>query len=559
MRKLKNVIFKLAAITLSIAMVLTFLLGVASPQVMASTDITASFTDPNFLAAIRELDGVPSSGPILASHVENIKSLDLEYRRIWDLSGIEYFTGLELLNVYANRLETLDISNNQNLTELRAGFNGLTALDVSNNPALTRLVLSENFLTVLDVSNNPALTELYVTLNNLTTLDVSNNPALTELDVSFNELTTLDVSNNSALIGLGIRGDSQLITLDVSNNPALTSLDVGNGQLTTLDVSNNPALGWLNLERNRLATLDVSNNPALRWLDVSFNELTSLDVSDNPVLSSLNLNMNRLTSLNVSNNSALNWLDVERNFIPSFDMITGLGSTRLPSVDTGNRCPETSELFWFRFSPQRIPWQISEATNRFVDVPNAPHWQNNPISWADSNRITRGIAHTNPPEFEPNDYLTREMFATFLYRIEGQPRTTAVPRFSDSDTISNWAVNAVAWGTPGILRGFTDNTFRPQENISREQIAVMLFRYAGRVEADTTFSSDVFDAFPDTEQVLDWAVDAMQWATYHGIITGRGNGSLAPQNNATRAETVTMLQRFVETFDITPPWLWRLG
>ena len=206
-------------------------------------------------------------------------------------------------------------------------------------------------------------------------------------------------------------------------------------------------------------------------------------------------------------------------------------------------CDEAPTRRWYPPLPQ----------NRFADVEGRPFWQNDPVSWADRNGITQGIAGTTPPEFRPNRPLTREMFATFMHRIADMPEAEAASDFVDSDRVNTWAVDTVNWAAEiGVIEGFTDNTFRPQVNITREQMALMLFRYAGIIEADTEFTSVAFDRFPDRGRVNDWAADAMRWATHHGIITGQ-RGNIAPRSNATRAETVTMLQRFVDTFDVPPP------
>jgi len=198
-------------------------------------------------------------------------------------------------------------------------------------------------------------------------------------------------------------------------------------------------------------------------------------------------------------------------------------------------------------------WHPSLPQNRFADVQNYPHWQNNPVSWADRNGITQGIAGTTPLEFRPNNPTTREMFATFMHRIADLPDAEETSNFVDSDTISDWAADAVNWAAEnGVIEGFTDGTFRPNENITREQIALMLFRYAEIIGVDTEFSVQAFNTFSDCNLVSDWAIDAMRWATHHRIIIGQ-DGSMAPCSNATRAETVTMLQRFVDTFDAPPP------
>ena len=184
---------------------------------------------------------------------------------------------------------------------------------------------------------------------------------------------------------------------------------------------------------------------------------------------------------------------------------------------------------------------------------NYPHWQNNPVSWADRNSITRGIAGTTPPEFKPDSSTTREMFATFMHRMANLPEATETSSFVDSNTVSDWAVDAVNWAAEiGVIEGFTDGTFRPNTNITREQVAVMLYRYAEIIGANTGFSIEAFNTFSDVDGVSVWARNAMRWATHHGIIAGQ-NGNMAPFINATRAATVTMLQRFVDTFDVSPP------
>jgi len=392
MSKAKKAIKQLLALTLSLAITLTLLVSI-SPQAEASPDITASFTDPNFLAMVRELPGVPSTGPILANHVVGITELSVGWRSIQNLAGIEHFTALKelffmgvgvglttldvsnnlaltRLDVRRTQLTELDMSNNVALEVLVVVDSELTTLDVSNNLALTRLSLTRNRLTTLNVNNNLALEHLGVLTNRLTELDVSNNLALTHLDVRSNQLTELDVSNNLALTSLSV-GNNQLTELDVSNNLALTSLSVGYNQLTELDVSNNLALTslsvgsrlneldvsnnlelrWLQVRNIQLKALDVSNNLALTTLDVARNLLTTLDVSNNPELTRLDVNGNQLTKLDVSNNSALPWLDIRWNNIASAEMIIGVENTMLPSVDSG------TEAYWivdpaFLFTPQ---------------------------------------------------------------------------------------------------------------------------------------------------------------------------------------------------------------
>ena len=177
------------------------------------------------------------NGQVLTSDIAGVTTLEMSLERIFDLTGIEGFTALEVLDVSDNGLRSLNVTQNTALTSLTVFGNGLTALDVTQNPALTTLRVFENELQSLDVSQNPALETLDVGENRFLTLNVSQNPAL----------EVLNAFNN------------QLLTLDVSQNPALTTLVVWRNSLTNLDLTQNPALTTLNVFNNPLRSLNVQN------------------------------------------------------------------------------------------------------------------------------------------------------------------------------------------------------------------------------------------------------------------------------------------------------------
>jgi len=186
--------------------------------------------------------------------------------------------------------------------------------------------------------------------------------------------------------------------------------------------------------------------------------------------------------------------------------------------------------------------------NMFTDVPNAPHWQSDPVSWADRNGITTGVGGNR---FNPNGNVRRDEFATFLHRVAGTPSAGSAG-FADQSSIAAWAAPAVNWASSiSVVEGFTGNVFRPLDNISRQQIATMLFRYAQSLGLDTTAPAGALTPFPDHARVPGWATEGMRWAVHHGLITGI-DGQLRPTSSATRAQTVTILQRFVVGFAIPP-------
>lgn len=202
-------------------------------------DITAKFTDENFLAAVYSLIGKAAPDPILAGDVSSENLLALSGKNIESLAGIEYFTALEILSV---------------------GNNQLTELDLSNNIALTNLNVSGNQLTELNVSASTALTSLNVSDNQLTTLNVSTNPTLVTLIVSNNKLRTLNVSASITLVTLNV-SDNQLASINVSANSLLTTLNVSENYMAHQDSVKGGFTGTLIFGQQRPKPTVITNSP----------------------------------------------------------------------------------------------------------------------------------------------------------------------------------------------------------------------------------------------------------------------------------------------------------
>ncbi|MFZ7145607.1 MAG: LamG-like jellyroll fold domain-containing protein, partial [Bacteroidota bacterium] len=209
-------------------------------------------------------------------------NIDVNGLSISDLTGIEAFTSLTVLQVYNNLLTTIDVSANTQLNYLDVGGNQLTTLDVSSNTALQQLVCRINQLTSLDISSNQDLFWLECPFNNITSLDLSNNPALEVIFALGNQLSSIDVSNNPLLS-----------TLNFSNNPAITSIDL----------SQNPALTQFISQNNSLTELDLSSNSNIVDALVDHNNLTSLNIQ--------NGNNSNLNTFNATNNPSLSCIQVD--------------------------------------------------------------------------------------------------------------------------------------------------------------------------------------------------------------------------------------------------------
>ncbi|MFB9107828.1 T9SS type A sorting domain-containing protein [Flavobacterium gyeonganense] len=232
-------------------------------------------------------------GKVITNNIKDVTYLYINcyanghFTKISDLTGIQDFTALKVLECSSNALTTLDLSKNIALTRLQCDSNHLMSLDISKNIALTNLDCSDNG----DANNDN---------KGLMKLDVSKNIALTTLDCSSNSLASLDLSKNIALKSL-ICSTNVLPNLDVSNNTALTALDCTYNSLSSLDVSKNSVLTNLGCSFNGLSSLDVSKNSALIGLGCSSNQLKNLDVSKNAALTYLKCTSNQLTTLNVKN------------------------------------------------------------------------------------------------------------------------------------------------------------------------------------------------------------------------------------------------------------------
>jgi uncharacterized repeat protein (TIGR01451 family) len=185
-------------------------------------------------------------------------SLDVSWKNISDLTGIEEFINLTSLDCYNNQLTSLDLSNNTSLYDLHCEVNQLTSLNISNNTSLTAVCAYYNQLTSLDVSTNTFLTNLDCDYNQLTNLDVSNNTALYLLSCSYNHLIDIELSANDSLVVIEC-DNNQLTNLDVSVIPNLQNLICNNNLLINLDLSNNTSLINLLCYANQLTSLNLRN------------------------------------------------------------------------------------------------------------------------------------------------------------------------------------------------------------------------------------------------------------------------------------------------------------
>lgn len=175
----------------------------------------------------------------------------------------------------------------------------------------------------------------------------------------------------------------------------------------------------------------------------------------------------------------------------------------------------------------------------FVDV-NSGAWYYDAVSFVYNKGIMNGVTSTT---FEPNSTITRGMVVTMLWRMAGEPYVSG-GSFSDVAS-GRYYSTAVAWAAKnGIVDGYSSTVFGVNDPVTREQFATILYRYAKYMGYSTTGSS--LTGYYDANSVSSWARDAMGWAVRNGIITGSGNSRLNPTGTASRAEVAQMFMSFYE-------------
>ena len=173
----------------------------------------------------------------------------------------------------------------------------------------------------------------------------------------------------------------------------------------------------------------------------------------------------------------------------------------------------------------------------FTDV-KAGDWFYDAVAYVYGKGMMQGVSGS---AFAPYTATNRAMVVTILHRMEGSP--AALPAGFTDVAVGQYYAGPVAWASGGgIVTGYPDNTFRPQISITREQMAAILYRYAGYRGLNVSMKGDL-NAFADAGTVSAYAVEAMRWAVAAGLINGE-NGRLNPGGDATRAQVAAIFQRF---------------
>ncbi len=237
---------------------------------------------------------------------------------------------------------------------------------------------------------------------------------------------------------------------------------------------------------------------------------------------------------------------VEQQEVPALGHVFGEQIIKAPTcIAAGSRyrtctvCGEKGDATEFT--------KLDDSSKKFTDI-FSTDWYKNAVDYVSTKGLMKGTEETI---FEPKATMTRAMLVTVLYRMEGEPEVEGGNPFDDVKE-GEWYSDAIAWAAAnGIVVGISETSFAPMDEITREQMATILYRYSGEYKKlDVSARADL-TSFPDYEEVSSYAEDALAWANSEGIVNGSGVGEktmLDPKGNATRAQVAALLMRFCLKF-----------
>lgn len=191
---------------------------------------------------------------------------------------------------------------------------------------------------------------------------------------------------------------------------------------------------------------------------------------------------------------------------------------------------------------------FAQENTTFSDVPKN-EWYSESVEYVFENGLMNGTSKTT---FEPASSITRGMIVTIIYRMEGMPTVVSESKYTDVNK-EFYYYSPIVWATEnGIVNGYSKEIFAPNDRITREQFAAILYRYADYKGLDVSFDLRIVEAlkkYDDNSLINDYAKDAISWANHSKLITGTSVTTLEPQGTATRAQAATIFMRFDKWID----------
>ena len=471
-----------------------------------------NFPDANFRTVVSRYD-LDGNGWFSNSEIKLISELDLYYKQVEKVDGIKYFTELESLTCNNNKIKQLDLSANKKLD---------------------RLLCSENEITKIILPKDSKLQVFGCSKNNLKSLDISGCKDLVSFDCSSNKLTALDVSKNTKLKYLIVYAN-QLPDLDVSSNTDLDFLAISNNKIKEIDISGNKTLIRQYQEGEKKDHV-LGGTPCF-YYSTQFSGYMGLIVDPD-----MKIITEKIISLTLDKKEANivcgSTLTLKATLKNSTSAISWKSSnTKIATVDSKGKI--TSKMAGKVTITATAAGKTAKCTVTvlYKDVTNSSDFWYAPTNYLTAKGVVKGYA--NQTEFRPTNDCTRAQMVTFLYRLQGEPKTKSNECKFDDVKSGDYFYKPVIWAVEqGITTGVSKTSFNPQGVCTRAQTVTFLWRMAGKPEPAKNAKK-----FTDVE-TKDYFYKATLWASGKKILAGYDDNTFRPQGKCLRRQMVTFLYKY---------------
>ena len=452
-----------------------------------------NFPDSAFREKIASYD-IDNNGWLGQLEINQLKELNASGSNVHTVEGIGYLTELEELTVQTSDVHVLDLSKNTKLKKINCNSSPVAVLNIGNCKDLRILECgsSRNPLYNLDVSKNTKLEELYCYNNKLTSLDISNNPALKILICHTNQISQLDISGCRYLYKAYKEGNTGIL------REVFYAAMEGN----LFDLASGTTQGFATDKDVKIIT-----------------DKMSIDKKEATVICGKTLTLK--ASLKNST-SKINWKSSD---------------SKIAAVDSNGRITaKMAGAVTITASADGLSVKC-KLTVLYKDVTDKSDFWYAPTNYLTAKGVVRGYA--NQTEFRPANNCTRAQMVTFLYRLQGEPKTKSNKcKFEDVKS-TDYFYKPVIWASEkGITTGVSDKEFAPQKVCTRAQTVTFLWRLAGKPAPGKNAKK-----FSDVKE-KDYFYKATLWASDMKILAGYEDGTFRPKNNCLRRQMVTFLYKY---------------
>ncbi|MCR4670661.1 MAG: S-layer homology domain-containing protein [Saccharofermentans sp.] len=410
---------------------------------------------------------------------------------IQDLTGIEYFTDAERIQLIGGKLKTVDLSKLTKLKSLIIRSNSLKSIDLSNNKELEILYLENNDLTELDISHNTKLESLSCSNNGLTALDISNNPLIKFLYCYDNQITQLDLGKNKNLLKAVKEGTKTVYRVGDNYHDSYSYRKDDEYYVLELDQS-------VFISGAKLIKLDKKSIDIICYRGATINA-KAIGITDK-----------------------IKWKS-------SNDKIATVDSQGGVTARMAGQVTITASAGGKKAT--------CKVTVLYEDVTNKDDFWFTPTNYLTAKGVVKG--YYNQTYFKPANECTRAQMLTFMWRLAGCPEPESKTCVFPDVKQDNYFYKPVIWAVEkGITTGYPDNTFRPQNVCTRAQTVTFLWRMAGKPDPKSTENK-----FTDVKPTAYYYVPTL-WASEKKILAGYDDNTFRPQGKCLRRQMVTFLYKY---------------